>query len=506
MKNVHRLKASLTPALCVLLCLLMLLSAVSCNGDKKQEQEQTTQSAATENVTTSGEQDPGNLSEQELYKPTVKDYDRDLTIYSQGNYFYFSEADGYTGEIVDDALFRRAAFMRDTYGVNVIVNSKGNSQDLSNALSVGEYVCDFSMLKAVDSVKLAQKGLFQDLNGLKNLNLSASHWDQRIQSEYAIGDKLYFMEGDYTVYDEMRTYVVLYNDTLYNDHGYYDTYGTPYQMVADETWTLDKMLTMSKDMYLDNNHNEIRDEADSYGIVGELTLVYYAFLGAGMKTVTNDNGRLSLVIKDDAAYQVIYDILEDTLKIASNESVLMPQLMTGVDDIWTAASNVFEHGRALFRTTSLSAADRLGQMSSRFGILPIPAYTENQGGYYCWVSGNNHQPMMIPKSVKDIDTTGEIIETFCYHSKYLSGSSLYDSYFEEFRYNKLCRTEDDVNMLDLVFRSKTFDFDQTTGVTGIESAMYALARDRQPTQLSSKIASLRGVAQEKLNQFILEMS
>lgn len=505
MKNVHGLKASLTPMLCVALCLLMLFSAVACNGKKNTEQE--TQGNAAGSADVSGnEQNPDEISEQELNKPAEKDYDRDLNIYSQGNYSYFSETDGYTGEIIDDALYRRALFMQDTYGVTVKVNSKGNKDDLSVALSTGEYICDFSMIPATDSVPLAQKGYFCDLNTLDALNLSASYWDQRIQSEYAIGDKLYFLEGDYTIYDEMRTYVVLYNDTLYNNYGYYNTYGTPYQMVADETWTLDKMLTMSKEMYLDNNHNDVRDEADSYGIVGELTLVYYAFLGSGMKTVTNNNGQLTLTIKDDTAYQLIYDVLEETMKIATNESVLMPQLLKDVNDMWAAASNVFENGRALFRTTSLSAANRLGKMSSRYGILPIPAYVENQGGYYCWVSGNNHQPMMIPSSVTDLETTAEIIETFCYHSKYLSGSSLYDSYFEEFRYNKLCRTEDDVNMLDLVFRSKTFDFDQTTRVTGIESAMFALARDGQTGQLSSKISSLREQAQENLNQFILDMA
>jgi hypothetical protein len=36
--------------------------------------------------------------------------------------------------------------------------------------------------------------------------------------------------------------------------------------------------------------------------------------------------------------------------------------------------------------------------------------------------------------------------------------------------------------------------------------MYAIAKDRQPGRLSSEIAALRDVAQERLNQFILDMS
>ena len=90
--------------------------------------------------------------------------------------------------------------------------------------------------------------------------------------------------------------------------------------------------------------------------------------------------------------------------------------------------------------------------------------------------------------------------------EYLPSGSLYNAYFEEFRYNKLCRTEDDIKMLDLIFRSKTFDFDQTTGVTGIESAMYAIARDGLFTTLSSTLSELRGKAQEKLDEFIVELA
>ena len=503
MRNVQKFKACFRSALCVVLCLLMLLSTVACN---KKTSTSTDNKGTGQASQTEAKTEEAAKSEQDVYKPAEKVYDRDLNIYSQGNYYYFSDADGYTGIILDDALYRRARYMQENYGITVKVNSQGKQDDLLNGLETGDYVCDFAMLKATESVKLAQRGLFYDLNSLNNLNLSASYWDQRIQSEYAIGDKLYFLEGDYTIYDEMRTYVVLYNDTLYNDYGYYEKYGTPYQMVDSETWTLETMMEMSADMYMDNNNNQVRDEKDSYGIVGELTLVYYAFLGSGLKTVTNNNGQLSLVIKDGTAYSQIYDVLENTMKIAQNESVMMPQLLKGVSDIWGAASSVFENGRALFRTTSLSAATRLGSMSSRFGILPIPAYTENQGGYYCWVSGNNHQPLTIPKTVSDVDIVSEMIETYCYHSKYLSGASLYDSYFEDFRYNKLCQTEDDVNMLDLVFRSKTFDFDQTTGVTGIESAMFAIARDGTFTTLSSTISSLRDSAQENLNNFIIEMS
>jgi len=510
--NNTRLAKSL---LCVMLVLLMLASAVSC--DKGNQPADPTQSGAT--ATSPAGNNPGGnsgnsgneLTEEELYKPERKDYDRDLNIWVNQNggdiNFYFCEAEAYTGSIVNDALYRRELFMEENFGVSVEMKVESDKiyDKLSVPLSAGEYVCDAAMLTGVESFKLAQNGLLKDLALLEELNLSASYWDQRIQSEYAIGDRIFMLEGDYTIYDEMRTYVVLYNDTLYSKYDYYTTYGTPYEMVESETWTLEKMLEMANGMYVDNNTNQIPDEADTYGIVGELTLPFYAFLGSGMKTIANNNGKMTLLIKDSTMYQLIYDTFEDTMQIALDEDILMPQLLT-VEDYWTAASNVFEYGRALFRTTSLSAALRLGNMESIFCILPIPAYTENQGGYYCWVSGNNHSPITIPHTVADAHETAEILEAFCYYSKYMANGSLYDAFFEEFRLAKLCRTPEDVAMLNLVFDSKTFDFDQTTKITGIESALYSMAKQGDLTTLSSTLSGLRESAQAKLNEFLLKMS
>ena len=67
-------------------------------------------------------------------------------------------------------------------------------------------------------------------------------------------------------------------------------------------------------------------------------------------------------------------------------------------------------------------------------------------------------------------------------------------------------TAEDVAMLNLVFDSKTFDFDQTTKITGIESALYSMAKQMDLTTLSSTLSGLRDSAQAKLNEFLLKMS
>ena len=192
----------------------------------------------------------------------------------------------------------------------------------STSVTAGDYVADAVLFVAQQSFKLLQQGLYINLANLDGLNLSASYWDQRIQSEYAIGDKVYFLEGDYTVYDELRTYVVLYNKRLYEDYNYYVEYGTLYDMVENQTWTLSKMMEMADGMYFDENDNQVRDENDTYGVVGALNFTWCAFLGSGMKMISNNNGDLTLMIKDGSFYQRSYDVLEDVMTLCIDDDIL----------------------------------------------------------------------------------------------------------------------------------------------------------------------------------------
>ena len=265
------------------------------------------------------------------------------------------------------------------------------------------------------------------------------------------------------------------------------------------------MLEMANDMYSDENENQVRDEQDQYGIIGALNLTWCAFLGSGMKIISNNNGNLTLMIKDSTFYERTYNILEDVMKIAVDEDVLIPQLMQH-PDIWTAASDIFENNRALFRATSLSAATRLSNMSAKFGLVPIPAYSEEQGGYYGWVMGDCHTPLAVPFTAKDKETIAEILEAFCYYSRYLDYESLYSAFIEHFRIQKFCETDQDLEMLELIFASKIYDFDHSASITNIADEIWSMTKAQNYSSLASSLTSLRGMAQAKLDEFLLTMA
>lgn len=507
-------------ALVALLMLVSLFAACATTPDGDSTDTTTTaqqggDTAPTHNPGDNTSDNPADTSaaptEQELNAPTIANaysgytYNILATTNKMGDSdLYYTSFDGVSGSAVSDALYNRALLMQDRYGVEVSVNIPTSPKNtLTNTIASGDYICDIAMLSGRDSFSVALMGYLVDLNSLDEINISASYWDQRIQKEYAVGEKLFFLEGDHTILDELRTYVCVYNDNLYRDLGFYDKYGSPYAMVSSNKWTIDRLMEMTAGMYEDVNNNGSRDEEDKYGMVGELTCAYYFFLGAGKQSIVNTNGQPTLVIDDSSAYSAIYDVISKTMGMAISDEVLLPQLLQS-SDVWSAASKVFEEDRALFRSTSLSAVTRLVNMSSNYGILPIPAYSEDQDGYYCWVSGVNHCPLTIPTTVKDLSRTAALTEALCYHSRYGS-DTLYDAFYEVMKISKLCRQPDDVAMLDVVFNSKTFDFDYTAQITGIEPSLYSIAKTRDMTSLNSTINSLKRAASTSLRAFLKQL-
>ena len=493
-----------TRILCLLLALLTLFTFAACG---KEQSEGSGNGGNVEVETPDGTEAPD--SEEALLKPEQKIYDREFRFMVDGDYFCYVPEDYQTGSgsVIDEAMFKRNIFMEETFGVDIVYRDEGTSaySIFSTAVTGGEYVCDAVMFVAQQSFKLLQQGHYINLANLGGLNLSASYWDQRIQSEYAIGDRIYFLEGDYTVYDELRTYVILYNKRLYQNYGYYTTYGTLYDMVENHTWTLETMMEMANEMYEDKNQNNVRDEQDIYGIVGALNFSWCAFLGSGMKTIANNNGELTLMIKDSSFYERAYNVLEDVMKLCIDEDLLQPQLMQH-SDVWTAASNIFENNQALFRATTLSAATRLSNMSAKFGLVPVPAYSADQGDYFGWATSDSHTPLSMPRTVSNAEENSEILEAFCYYSRYMGSNSLYSAFIESFRLQKFCETDEDLAMLELIFDAKIYDFDYCAQITNIPDEIWSMTKGQDYSTLASRITTLREAAQTKMNDFLLTMA
>ena len=147
-------------------------------------------------------------------------------------------------------------------------------------------------------------------------------------------------------------------------------------------------------------------------------------------------------------------------------------------------------------------------MANDYGILPVPNNGESNE-YYCYVGGGNHRPLSFPSNLKDVETTMLLAEATAYYSRFTSKEgnvSLRDAFYYQLADYRLARSPEDTRMLDIYFDSKTFDVDQTGKITGLESAIWSLAKAGNVDGVSSTIAATKKTASRTVQQFLKELA
>ena len=461
--------------------------------------------------------------EQERYHPVKEDLD-DYTfkMVQDGGLekqWYICGDDEDTRNVLDLAFYNRNTYVENFYNINIKLKTLGADQyqmgaELTTCVNSGEDFADVIFAVAQYLMPTAiRSGHVLDLLKADGFNLEASYWDQRIQSQYAINGKLFTLEGDYTVYDELCTFVVFYNGMLWGKYEYYDTYGSPYDLVRDHKWTLDLMLQMIKDKS-DINNVDHMNASNQWGMISEAPMPYILYLGSGNAPLRQgETGELELLFTDRTVYANSYNIFEDTIKrISMNNEVFLiePAMGQGVVSGWGEVFRMFMNDQALFYTPTLLTVTYLQDMKEMMGVLPIPLYTEEQRDYYSWTSAQSHLPLMVPATaLSHLDTTAKIMETLCYFSKYSDSEktqTVVDAEYEWFMINKVCRTDEDREMLELIFSQRAYDLDYALQITGVsEKVVYDNSMGKRIDTLSSNLSRLQASAMANLTKFLREM-
>ena len=485
-----------------LICALFLIlpALVACVNTNDIGEESTT-AAVIDDQTSGGE--AGGEETTSYPAPEIKDLNgfvyRNLVVGNEmWGPIYFATDGEQNGNVINDALYRREAFLEEKFNCTVehTIDSKALTT-LGNHVGSGLDLCEALYLSGTDTMAAATNGYVLDVNTLDGLNLDCPWWDQRIQEEYLIGNRLFTLEGDMNMLDELRTICVVYNKVLYNNYNYNTIYGTPYELVENNEWTYDTLMEMIKGLTVDPN-----DENGMWGMVAEVSAPYYFFLGLGEKTLTNSNGEFTVNIGAES----VTTTLQKTMELVKSPDVMVVNngKFFGNNDVWGNAVIVFKNDKALFRSNALSSVNGLLDMTSDYGILPVP----NKGGsneYFCYVSGGNHRPLSFPANLKNVEETMILAEATAYFSKFSnsdSSASLRDAFYHMLADYRLARDVKDTEMLDIFFASKTFDVDQTAKITGLESAIWSLAKAGTTDAVASTIQNHAIMSTRKVENYI----
>ena len=233
----------------VLLCAANLLALAACGEAEPDAVNNETTAAQTDEPTTEAVRED-SLPELDYNGETV-------TIYAASD-LPITEFDAeQTGDIVDDAVYKRNVTVEERLNVQLEyimtpglwANENEYKSAVRNSVNSGDAAYDIVAGYGVFISQLAAEQLFSDLTATQYLDFDKPWWSDSLLSDLAVGGRLYFASGDISTNLIGSAFAVLFNKQLAEDY----SLGNLYQLVDDGSWTLDKLFSLTKDTYTDLN-------------------------------------------------------------------------------------------------------------------------------------------------------------------------------------------------------------------------------------------------------------
>lgn len=455
----------------IMLVVLLAASLVACNDAESNTSKTEVSAGEGEYVANVPDKDYGGEKVVFLTAGVNETYNSEIV--------YNEYEDGETDQmaaVVNDALRERQNVLEEQIGV--IIEEKYVFDNKRYGGAMAAYMRDdlasgtFSYHVAVpclyDCATLAAEGILVDLlDEVPYLDMSQPWWDQSFNEEMTLGGSLYFTIGDIGLINKDATPCIAFNKNLIVEYGL----DNPYELVDDGTWTIDKVIEMSKAIKQDLNNDGKIDYQDQFGYGGQYDDMWYMFYGSGERTASiGADGWPEITVYTERSTGVIENILE---LMQNKEYYVCANDYFGVAQ-WPAelVTNAFVEGRSIFNLSSASTTDAYRDMEDEFGLVPIPKYNAEQDRYYSmvnpWTSNAFCVPIGRTESVYEmIGITMEVMGAF-------SKKTLAVAYYDVALVNQKTRDEDTVRMLDIIFSSRGCDIGMIYKWGGMDTMLHDL--------------------------------
>lgn len=444
---------------CISLSLALILAALSllsCSDNGGEE----TKSASSETVQQSASNTESE-SETEAEKTVTDTVREKYSSYSYDGYEYkvlapgpnahfaYDEVGADVNEVwveesdgtpLNDAIFARNLATEDLLGIKVTPIFADNDENIRNQVKteVTAGTTDYdTVLNRMDYIgPQAESGLY--LNLMDHLDTSNPWWDKNIVETFTMfNSKLYWITGDINVFDDFAVEVLFTNKSILEQNGF----ELPYKDVLEGKWTIDRMYQIAKACEKDlDGDGKMTVGKDVIGHIEGNDHIKHWIYAMGEKSCDIDkDGNLEVNILTESHISAI-----DTLF-----SYMVEKQMT-----YTGAWQDFLKGGIVFCGAMLGPINSLREMEDDFGVIPMAKKDEAQERYGNYVSNGWTTAYAIPMTNKDPDRTGIILEVLCGFSTDTVRSALYDVLFAA----KLVRDTESVEMLDIIFDTKSYDW------------------------------------------------
>ncbi|MGM9683125.1 MAG: hypothetical protein ACI3XQ_05965, partial [Eubacteriales bacterium] len=286
------MKRALIFILCILICLSSwLLAGCTANNDKKDET--TTVPAATDT-------DPYS---DDL--PARMDYDKQvINVLCRDSYGVRDELAVNAedmGNTVSALVYNRNLSVADR--MNIVINPILIPDDPTNSWRTSSLKVQNSVLAGDNSYDIASmnfntfimaQGYFKDLNNIDSIDLDKYYWSHNFNDCFQIAGAQYCATGMAALSFYRYMYVMAYNEELLEQQ----KIDSLFDLVKSGEWTMEKLYTMTVDVYENRNSNDSKDASDFYGFVsGARTSIDAYWVSLNMTVLSkNSDGLFDLSI------------------------------------------------------------------------------------------------------------------------------------------------------------------------------------------------------------------
>lgn len=353
---------------------------------------------------------------------------------------------------LENARYKQKAKVEEDYNIEIeqdikVAYSSGGGPGflaVSKQVTAGETTYDLALIAGYDVSVLAYNNLLYNLNAVPYMNLSKSWWDRNAVETLSIRGVTFFTTGEITTSDNDYALVTLFNKKLIEDY----QMESPYDIVHDNDWTIEKLSQMAKNIGEDLDQNGVMDLQDRVGLMVWDDSIVGIVNAAGQRCCTiNENGEIELTIYNESTLAA----LEDYYAIAYDDThALRYQRLVST---MQQEREFWKGDHALFWITWMGHVPALREMESDFGILPMPKLSPEQENYHSTIAPYHSQYICVPLVQADIERTGIITEALAYYGKKIVTPAYYDISLT----GQSLRDEESEKMLDIVFDSLMYD-------------------------------------------------
>ena len=407
------------------------------------------------------------------------------------------------GEIVDDAVYRRNKTIEERFNITfstVLHNSEwSRGMDGSKSINAGDDAFDLMRTHARIAYQYVAQGMVVDwLESMPFVALNAVWWNQDVNNDSTMFNKLYCAAGDISYRGLSTTFCMIFNKNIFQALGL----DYPYDDVIKGTWTLDKFLSLVKNGAADlDGDGTMMPESDRYGLeVGNVwnypTSILYC--GGDRVIAKGDDGIPVLAVYNERTidiFEKFFDVLNAGSICIGGES----------GSAWANPStiDVFKNGRALFTHGGMGAIVALRDMEEEIGIVPTPKYDENTPKYYGLVEAYGGL-LTVPVTVTDFERTSIITEALCAEGYKI----VIPAYYEKALKTKYARDDESEAMLDYIKDSAVYDYgymNHTLAGDPLSSIGANLVQTKNPN-ITSVYEKNVAKAQKNIDAFVEKMS